>query len=314
MSLKRLAAIDLGSLTVRLAVADSPGPGKFQVLLHRREITSLGRGLPQTGALNPADMDLTVAALGTFLEELQSLGAAACRAVATQAVRQAANREAFLKRLREELGLEVEVLSPEEEARLSFAGVLTALAPEYLEEPALAVVDVGGGSTEVALQRLGAEPFFASLPLGVLTLSQAHPLGDPPQAPRVAALKQELTRRLTGFYQQVIKPRLPAPPRLVGTAGAVTTLAAMALEMAVYDRERINNFLLTRAQVAALAARLAGLPEAARGRLPGLEPAKAGVMVAGALLVQALLTVFRQDALVAIDAGLLEGILASLAF
>jgi exopolyphosphatase/guanosine-5'-triphosphate,3'-diphosphate pyrophosphatase len=314
MSLKRLAAIDLGSLTVRLAVAESLGSGKFQVLLHRREITSLGRGLPQTGALNPADMDLTVAALGTFLEELKSLGAAACRAVATQAVRQAANRGLFLQRLREELGLAVEVLSPEAEAELALNGVLTALAPEYLKEPALAVVDVGGGSTEVALRRLGAEPFFASLPLGVLTLSQANPLGDPPQASRVAALKEELGHRLSNFYRQVLAPRLTTPPLLVGTAGAVTTLAAMALEMAVYDRERINNFILTRGQVAALAARLASLPEAKWARLPGLEPAKARVMVAGALLVLTLMEVFRQDSLVVIDAGLLEGVLASLAF
>jgi exopolyphosphatase/guanosine-5'-triphosphate,3'-diphosphate pyrophosphatase len=309
MSLKRLAAIDLGSLTVRLAVAESLGAGKFQVLLHRREITSLGRGLPQTGALNPADMDLTAAALGTFLGELKGLGVAACRAVATQA-----NRGLFLERLQDDLGLDVEVLSPEAEAELAFRGVLTALAPEYLQAPALAVVDVGGGSTEVALRRRGEAPFFASLPLGVLTLSQAHPLGDPPEASRVAALKAELGRWLSDFYRQVLAPRLNAPPLLVGTAGAVTTLAAMALEMAVYDRARINNFTLAREQVAALAARLVALPEAARARLPGLEPAKAGVMVAGALLVLALLEVFRLDSLVVIDAGLLEGILAGLAF
>jgi exopolyphosphatase/guanosine-5'-triphosphate,3'-diphosphate pyrophosphatase len=313
MALKRLAAIDLGSLTVRLAVAESLGSGKFQVLLHRREITSLGRGLPQTGALNPADMDLTMAALGAFLGELKGLGVAACRAVATQAVRQAANRGPFLQRLREELGLEVEVLSPEAEAELALNGVLTALAPEYLKERALAVVDVGGGSTEVALRRLDAELFFASLPLGVLTLSQAHPLGDPPAAPRVAALQQELGRRLSAFYRQVLVPRLTAPPLLVGTAGAVTTLAAMALKMTAYDPRRVNNFILTREQVAALAEQVAGLPEAERAHLPGLEPAKAGVMVAGALLVLAILTVFRQDSLVAIDAGLLEGVLASLA-
>jgi exopolyphosphatase/guanosine-5'-triphosphate,3'-diphosphate pyrophosphatase len=314
MSLKRLAAIDLGSLTVRLAVAESLGAGKFQVLLHRREITSLGRGLPQTGALNPADMDLTAAALRTFLGELKGLGVAACRAVATQAVRQAANRGLFLERLQDDLGLDVEVLSPEAEAELAFRGVLTALAPEYLNAPALAVVDVGGGSTEVALRRRYETPFFASLPLGVLTLSQAHPLEDPPEASRVAALKEELGRQLSDFYRQVLAPRLNAPPLLVGTAGAVTTLAAMALEMAVYDHQRINNFTLAREQVAALAARLAALPEAARARLPGLEPAKAGVMVAGALLVLALLEVFRLDSLVVIDAGLLEGILASLAF
>jgi len=148
--------------------------------------------------------------------------------------------------------------------------------------------------------------------LGVLTLSQARPLGDPPEPARVAALKQELTKQLSGFYQRFLQPFLPAPPRLVGTAGAVTTLAAMALKMTEYDPERVNNLVLTREQVWELAELVAGLPESERARLPGLEPAKAGVMVAGALIVLTILQVCRQDSLVVIDAGLLEGVLGEM--
>ena len=312
MSSKRLAAIDVGSLTVRLAVAESAGPGRFRVLKHCREVTALGRGLAQTGSLAPEGMDQTIAALGAFLRELETLGVESFQAVATQAVRQAQNRQVFLQRLREELGLTVRVLAPEEEARLSLQGVLTALAPQYLMEPALAVFDVGGGSSEFALVRPGREPEFASLALGVLTLSQARPLGDPPEPVRVAALKQELTEQLSGFYQRFLQPFLKAPPRLVGTAGAVTTLAAMALKMTEYDPERVNNLVLTREQVAELAGLVAGLPESERARLPGLEPAKAGVMVAGALIVLTILQVCRQDSLVVIDAGLLEGVLGEM--
>jgi exopolyphosphatase/guanosine-5'-triphosphate,3'-diphosphate pyrophosphatase len=257
-------------------------------------------------------MDQTIAALRAFLRELETLGVESFQAVATQAVRQAQNRQVFLQRLREELGLSVRVLAPEEEARLSLQGVLPALAPQYLMEPALAVFDVGGGSSEFALVRPGREPGFASLPLGVLTLSQARPLGDPPEPARVAALKQELTEQLSGFYQRFLQPFLKAPPRLVGTAGAVTTLAAMALKMTEYDPERVNNLVLTREQVAELAGLVAGLPESERARLPGLEPAKAGVMVAGALIVLTILQVCRQDSLVVIDAGLLEGVLGEM--
>jgi exopolyphosphatase/guanosine-5'-triphosphate,3'-diphosphate pyrophosphatase len=311
--LSRFAALDLGSLTVRLAVAEAIPPGKFRLLLHRREITGLGQGLALTGQLAPEGMARTLAALQDFQQVMAAHDVALYRAVGTQALRQAGNRQAFLDQVRDTLGLAVEILAPEEEAQLSLAGVLSALDPEILAAPAVAVFDVGGGSTEFALVRPGRGPLFASLPLGVLTLSQARPLGDPPQPDRVAALKEELTVRLGTFYQETIKPRLEANPRLVGTAGAVTTLAAMQLELRDYDPDKINNLTLSRAQVAALAGQMARLPEAARARLIGIEPGKAGVMVAGALIVLTILDVCRQDSLVVIDAGLLEGVLMEMA-
>jgi len=307
---ERFAAVDLGSLTVRLAVAERVGPGRFRVLRHCREVTGLGQGLVQRGTLDEAAMARTMKALGGFVREMEAFGVEAVQVVATHAVRQASNREEFLRRLNETLGLQVQVLSPEEEARLSLRGVLSALDPKFLEEP-VAVFDVGGGSTEMALICPGREPEFASLPLGVLTLSQARPLGDPPVPDRVAALKEELRAELSRFYRGHISPHLDAPPRLVGTAGAVTTLAALALEMREYDPQRVNNLVLSSEQVAALTEVLSLLTEAKRARLPGMEPAKAGVMVAGALIVQTILEVFQQDSLVVIDAGLLEGVLAS---
>jgi exopolyphosphatase/guanosine-5'-triphosphate,3'-diphosphate pyrophosphatase len=129
----------------------------------------------------------------------------------------------------------------------------------------------------------------------------------------VADLKRELRRTLQNFYQPRFGVLLEKSPLLVGTAGSVTTLAAMAQEMTVYDPQRVNNYILTRKMVAELAERLASLPEKERALLPGIEPAKAGVMVTGSLIVQALLAISGQDHLVAIDAGLLEGVLAELA-
>ncbi len=306
----RFAAIDLGSLTVRLAVAEPQGPKKFRLLLHLREITGLGRGLAQTAELAPEGMARTLETLSGFKQALADYGVENCRVVATHAVRAARNGPIFLERLRQGLGFEVRVLAPEQEARLSLAGVLSALAPSYLSTPVL-VVDAGGGSTEFALARPGRESQFASLPLGVLTLSQAHPLGDPPDQEKVAALKRLVARDLTRFRDQTFPPPRLGGARFVGTGGAATTLAAMHLRLSRYDPDRVNNLLLTRTRVAELSEIICRLPEAGRARLPGLEPGKVGVMAAGALLILAVLEVFGQDSLVVVDAGLLEGVLAS---
>jgi exopolyphosphatase/guanosine-5'-triphosphate,3'-diphosphate pyrophosphatase len=309
----KFAALDLGSLTTRLAVAAPTPTGGFRLLVHRRKVTGLGQGLAATGELAPEGMARTMAALKDFQQVMAAQEVKVYRAVGTQALRQARNRQVFLRMVQDSLGLTVEVLASAEEARLTLTGVLSALDPKVLAAEALLVFDVGGGSTEFALVRPNTEPLFASLPLGVLTLSQARPLGDPPVPTKVAALKEELHAQLKAFGHERIEPNLPAAPRLVGTAGAVTTLAAMHLQLRAYEADKVNNLVLTKGQVAALAELVCGLPEAERARVIGLEPAKAGVMVTGALIVLTILEVFRQDSLVAIDAGLLEGVLQEMA-
>jgi exopolyphosphatase/guanosine-5'-triphosphate,3'-diphosphate pyrophosphatase len=309
----RIAAVDLGSLTVRLAVAEVVEPGRFQVILHLREITSLGREVAETGVLSRADQDRTLAALRGFAREIVARGVTRSQGVATQAVRQAQNGQEFLQEAAGVLNIPLRLLSPEEEAHLTLQGVRSALDPKYLDDGPLLVFDVGGGSSEFILVEAGREPVFAGLPLGVLSVSRARPLGDPPHPHKVEDLKRELRRTLQNLYQPRFGVLLEKSPLLVGTAGSVTTLAAMAQEMSEYDPQRVNNFILTREMVAEMAELLAILPEEKRALLPGIEPAKAGVMVAGALIVQAILAVTGQDHLVAIDAGLLEGVLAQLA-
>jgi exopolyphosphatase / guanosine-5'-triphosphate,3'-diphosphate pyrophosphatase len=309
---RRFAALDLGSLTVRLAVAQRTPAGTLKVLEHRREITGLGQGLAATGELTPEAMARTLKALKTFRQVMGARQVEVYRAVGTQALRQARNRQIFLDRLQDDLGLAVEVLTPEAEARLSLAGVLSVLDPHLLTSPVV-VFDVGGGSSEFALVVPGQAPIFASLPLGVLALSQAHPLGDPPEPDKVSALKRDITAQLTTIYQESLQPHIKGLPHLVGTAGAVTTLAAMQLKMAVYDADQINHTTLSRGQVAALIELMARLPQAERGLLAGIEPAKAGVMIAGGLIILAILEVWGQDRLVVIDAGLLEAVLQELA-
>jgi exopolyphosphatase/guanosine-5'-triphosphate,3'-diphosphate pyrophosphatase len=235
------------------------------------------------------------------------------QAVATQAVRQAHNGKEFLRAAQEVLPMPVRVLAPAEEAHLTMQGVLSALDPKYLEAGPVLIFDLGGGSSEFMLVRPQGEPLFDGLPLGVLSVSRARPLGDPPQPHKVEDLKRELRRALQNFYQPKFGVQLAQPPLLVGTAGSVTTLAAIAQDMAEYDPQRINNYILTQQEANELATLLAALPEKERAELPGLEPAKAGVMVAGALIIQAILAVTGQDHLVVIDAGLLEGLLAEVA-
>jgi exopolyphosphatase/guanosine-5'-triphosphate,3'-diphosphate pyrophosphatase len=308
-----IAAVDIGSLTVRLAVAEVIGPGSFQVILHHREITGLGRGLGETGMLDPAARENTLGALREFAREMAAHGVMRGQGVATQAVRQAHNGKEFLQAAEEVLRIPVRLLASEEEALLTVRGVLSALAPKYLDAGPLLVFDVGGGSSEFVLMRPTETPVLAGLPLGVLSVSQTRPLGDPPQPQKVEDLKRELRRALQNFYQPRFGVLLEKPPILVGTAGSVTTLAAVAQDMTEYDPQRINNYILSKEEVAELATLLAALPESERARLPGIEPAKAGVMVAGALIVQTILEVCGQDRLIAIDSGLLEGVLAEVA-
>ncbi|MEJ5330467.1 MAG: hypothetical protein WHT07_09975 [Desulfobaccales bacterium] len=310
--MNRLAAVDVGSLTVRLAVAEAAGPEGFRVLEHRREVTGLGRGLTGAGPLSPAGVAATLAALAAYGAFLKVHKVSRVRAVATQAVRQAADGQEFLKQAAAALGWPVELISPEEEARLTLRGILTVLDPALTAAGLTLVFDIGGGSTEFVLLDPPQEPYFAGLPLGVLNLSAQVPVSDPPRPEEVVALKSEVARRLEIFYKEKFIDQ-PTPETLVGTAGAVTTLAAMAQELRQYDPARINNYRLTRTRLVALAERICGLPEAERARLPGLEPAKAGVMVAGVILVLAILDLFRRDFLVSVDAGLLEGLLAEMA-
>ena len=263
----RLAAVDIGSLTVRLAVAEAGAPGKFQVVLHRREITGLGREVDASGALGQADQDRTLKALEGFARDMAAQVVDKGQAVATQAVRQAQNGQEFLEAAAKVLNLPALLLTPEEEARFTLAGVLSTLDPKYSEAGPLLVFDLGGGSLEFILIRPGEEPVVAGLPLGVLSVSRTRPLGDPPQAFIVDDLKREMRRAVQDFYQRYFRKFVENPPLLVGTAGTVTTLAAMALEMDEYDPQRVNNYFAPGA-----GGRHGGGAQPVAGKETGLDP------------------------------------------
>lgn len=310
----RIAAIDIGTLTIRLAVAEvEPTQQDFRLIQRQRAITHLGQGLVGTGNLAPEPMSRSLQVLAEYAHRLKQCNVTATRAVATAAVRQARNRQVFLDQAARQTGLAIELLTPHQEAQLSLDGVLSALKLPPQNCATVVVFDVGGGSTEWAWLAPGHKPVFSSLPLGASILTQTWINGDPPSAASLVALQAEVQRQLKQLPEPydagtVTQGQL----RLVGTAGTVTTLAAMQLKMVKYDPDRINNLVLRRATVDHLVRRLANLPETERARLPGLEPAKAGVIVAGALIIQGILEFFQKDRLIVIDAGLLEGILLQL--
>jgi exopolyphosphatase/guanosine-5'-triphosphate,3'-diphosphate pyrophosphatase len=307
----RVAAIDLGTNTVRLLVADvAAGAGDWRPVLADQRVTRLGEGLAAAGRLVEPATRRTADAVAAYVEQARAAGAARLVVVATSAVREAANGAAFTAALERRTGVPVQVISGDEEARLTLAGVRHGLDRRPPESSLMLVFDIGGGSTEFILARGETVLAASSLRLGVVPLAERFPFDGPVDWPRYNAMAAEIRDRLAGEVAAAI--RSGRPERLVGTAGTVTTLAALDLGLAAYDPGRVQGHALTRAAVERLLARFGGLSAAERGRLPCLEPGRADLIVAGTAIVLATMTLVDVDVLVVSDAGLREGILAQL--
>ena len=272
-----VAAIDLGTNTTRLLVADVEGD-KLRDLRRETRITRLGEGVEARGRLLPVPIARVRNVLSDYRRAAEELGAERTLLVATSAVRDAENGEAFLGEIEWSYGFATRLLSGEEEAAMMRRGV-GDLAPSTL------LVDVGGGSTELVL-----DYFDTSLPLGSGRFTERH--GED-----VAAL-EAATRELL--------PEL-SPSSAVGVAGTVTTLAALDLGLEEYDRRRVHGHLLTRAGAQAQLDRLAALPLEERRRVPALEPERAPVIVAGAAILVAILDRYALAGIRASERGLLHG-------
>ncbi|BEQ15462.1 Ppx/GppA phosphatase family protein [Desulfoferula mesophila] len=290
------AALDLGSNTLRLLVAEV-GNGDYRDLERGLATPRLGRGLRPGFPLAPAARRAAWEQARLFVERARSLGARRIALGATQACRLAADGEEFVAGLGRELGLDVAViLEGEQEAELSRTGILSRL--EGSPQGAV-LADVGGGSTEVAALEGG---WAHSLPLGAVSLTEAHLAGDPPAAGEMAALSQAALQTLEPLA------RIEAQ-RLVATAGTAATVGALLLGMATYEAGRVNNLAVSRNQLEEQLERLAALPLAQRKLQPGLEPERADIILAGMAILRGLLLVLHLEQMTVMDAGLLEGIL-----
>ncbi len=302
----RLATVDLGTNTVRLLVVDASG-GAWRALHQAQRVTRLGEGQAAAGRLLPEPMRRTAAAVVEFSRAARGLGATRIRIVATSAVREAVNREEFVTRLETETGERVEVVSGEDEARLTLRGVASGL-PGLGDS--FVLFDIGGGSTEFLLARGGEPAAAVSLKLGVVPLHEEWGNPGPVRWERFARMRQIVERRLAEEVPDAIARAAAAD--LVGTAGTVTTLAALDLGLPAYEPARVHGHRIDRAAVERQLARLGALDVAERGRLPCLEPGRADVIIPGIAICLAAMARFGRDTVLVSDRGLREGILYEL--
>ena len=308
----RYATIDIGTNTVLLLVAERaerPGhPGKqdpvaFEPVVERAEITRLGRGVDRSGRLDTRAIQDTVEVVARFAEEARALGARHTACVATSAARDAVNGSEFFEAAQRAAGLVPEVISGDEEARLVWA---SAWRDFGAGAGALAVLDVGGGSTEVCLGAGPAPRARRSLQIGAVRLTERIAPPDPPDGAALSALRLRAAESLQRAAELV--PASP-PGRLVGVAGTVTTLAAVERALPVYDAGVVHGAELSRAALEVLYLRLGALTTAARARLPGMEPKRADVIVAGCAIVLEAMRFLGFDRLTVSDRGVRWGLM-----
>jgi exopolyphosphatase/guanosine-5'-triphosphate,3'-diphosphate pyrophosphatase len=300
------AAIDVGTNTLRLLVAKAVGPGDYAVIHEEQEITRLGEGLMPDRLLLKEPRRRSLAVLNRFARMARRFNAEQVAVVGTSAVREARNREEFLNEIAQETGLNLRVIDGREEAQLTLLGVHHGLR---LGSRGILLIDVGGGSTEFILAKGETIDAAVSTGLGVVKLTEQHLSSDPPAPSELRALEQAVAARIERLHRE-----LPAlgEAELIGTAGTPTTLVAIDLALPAYDRRKVHGHVVARARVRDLFASLRRLPVGERRLVPGLEPGRADVIVAGAAIVVAAMERLGFDEMRVSDDGLREGILLDL--
>jgi exopolyphosphatase/guanosine-5'-triphosphate,3'-diphosphate pyrophosphatase len=305
-----VAAVDCGTNSTRLLVADPDG-----VTLERRmTITRLGAGVDRTRTLAPDAVERTVTVLRSYREVMDRHGVGPRRVTATSAARDATNRDAFLAAAAAATGATVEVLGGDEEGRLSFAGATAGL--DAATGPWL-VADIGGGSTELAAGPVGgsgpdrlAPEAVCSLDVGCVRITERFLLHDPPRPAELAAARGHVGAELDRAVAD--RPALRRPHRLVGLAGTVAATASLDQRLDGYDRGALHHHRLGAATVSGLLDELAGLDVDARRRRPGMEDARAGVIVGGLVVLDTLMRRFGFDVCLTSEADILDGLVMTM--
>lgn len=340
----RVAAIDCGTNSVRLLIADIAGD-RLTDLERRMEIVRLGQGVDETGRLAPEALDRTFAAMRGYAKLIAAYDSTESpirtRVVATSATRDAANRDEFVRGVVDIFGVEPEVISGDEEARLSFAGATKDLASLRPMRPYL-VVDIGGGSTEFVFGA-GAVEAARSVDIGCVRLTERHLHADPPTPDQVAAAVADIDAALADVRDGTVSAPEAVPPEvaagadggppavtiappaadvrpvpvgrartLVGLAGSVTTVAGIALDLAEYDPGRIHLARVKARDVHDVTRRLLRLTHAERGRIGVMHPGRIDVIGAGALILDRIMREFSFADVIVSERDILDGIAWSL--
>jgi exopolyphosphatase / guanosine-5'-triphosphate,3'-diphosphate pyrophosphatase len=304
----RVGAIDIGTNTVRLLVADVDGDGEnaaLEPLDRRMRITRLGQGVDESRRLAPDAISRTLDVLREYRGALDELGVERVRATATSAARDAGNREDFFGPAAEVLHLEPELLPGDEEARLSFLGATAGLD---LPAPYL-VVDIGGGSTEFVVGTHEPEGLI-SIDVGSRRITEQYLHSDPP-APEELSEAMSVVRAHLADVELAI-PAVREAATLVGVAGTITTVAAVELGLAEYDRDRIHHFRLTRSAAEDVFRTLATEPADVRRHNPGLKPGRVDVIVGGTLVLVVIMRTFDFNEMLVSEADILDGLVRSI--
>jgi exopolyphosphatase/guanosine-5'-triphosphate,3'-diphosphate pyrophosphatase len=292
----RVAAFDCGTNSLRLLIADLDAEtGEMTELAREMRIVRLGQGVDRTGRITEESMARTFAALDEYAALVAEHRPTRMRFCATSAARDASNAADFVRAVEERLGVEPEVIDGDEEARASFAGVTRVLGD--VDGPVL-VLDIGGGSTELILDGEGQ-----SLDIGSVRMTERHLHDDPPTADQVAALCADVDRALDGCRVDPSEART-----VVGVAGTVTTVAAGALGLAAYDRERIHLAHLDLDSIHATVDALVAMTVAERGDLGYVHPGRVDVIAAGGLILDRILRRTTVRELIVSESDILDGI------
>jgi exopolyphosphatase / guanosine-5'-triphosphate,3'-diphosphate pyrophosphatase len=307
-----LAGIDIGTNSLRLLIADS-GPGYFRKVISDREMTRLGQELDRCGVLAPEAMERALEALVAFHKSIQRQGAYHISAIGTSALRRAKNASVFIDRVQKQTGIVVRIISGEEEARLTLLGVEQSLAtPNGMSSDDLKrtfVLDIGGGSTEIILTTPDKNPAIASLSLGAVYLHDQFIKHDPPTPEELARLRDYVHEELNATEGILLPVRNSI---CIGTAGTITTLAAMSLGLVQYVAEKINRVVLTREFISTTVTNLEALTLEERKKIRGLESGREDIILSGAIIAQEIMKRFGFYSMAVSDRGLLEGIVIDL--
>ncbi|MBV8135178.1 MAG: Ppx/GppA family phosphatase [Deltaproteobacteria bacterium] len=297
----KLATFDVGSNTVLMLAAEVDERRQPRILSELSRITRLGRGVDKNGRLDPDSSALTLATLREFAETAAGLGVERIAAAATAALRDAADGSEFIARVRERAGIELQIIPGAEEAALSHLAVVHGLGLD--PSLRLLIVDIGGGSTELIRAEPGTELELVSLQIGSVRLTERCVHSDPPSDADAASLRATIEGALDSLGWRF------RPARLVGIAGTVTTLCAVALGLHSYDSGLVHGHRLARTEVGRVMGLLRSLPLVERRKLPGLPEGRADVLFAGATILEHLMERFGAEEVTVSDQGVRWGLL-----
>ena len=302
--MSRVAAIDCGTNSIRLLIADISG-GKFKEVLRDMEIVRLGQGVDENKSFHPDAINRTLAAVEKFKNQLAGKGVEKIRFCATSATRDAANRDLFIEGVRQILGVEVEVIPGEEEARLSFNGATKELLQS--DAPFL-VVDIGGGSTEFVYGNKEVE-FAKSVDIGCVRMSERHLKSQPVEMSQVAQAIIDIDKAIA---QAAAVVPISTAKTLVAVAGTATTIAAAALELETYDRYAIHLSRIPAEKVHKVSAAFQAMTKSEISKLGFMHPGRVDVITAGSLVLSRVMAATGATEFVASESDILDGMAWSL--